>query len=143
MTEWEREFVTYQRVARLATVDEQGRPHVVPIVYAFGGQRLYTPIDEKPKRVGAYRLKRVRNVQSNPHVAVIVDLYSDAWAHLAWVQIRGTAALQEPSPDDVAWQTGVDLLHEKYPQYADMPLTERPILVITPEHVASWRATTE
>lgn len=141
MTDWEEDFITTHCVARLATVDEQGQPHVVPIVYAFDGSRLFTPIDEKPKRVGAYDLQRVRNIQINSRVAVIIDDYSDDWTQLAWVQIRGSAALHQPN-ETPAWESGVTLLHEKYPQYASMPLTERPIIAITPEHVVSWQADT-
>ena len=37
------------RVARLATVDPDGRPHVVPICFALDGDTLYTAVDEKPK----------------------------------------------------------------------------------------------
>ena len=140
MTGWEDEFVSDRRVARLATVDEDGRPHVVPNVYAFDGERLYTPIDEKPKRVEAYQLQRVRNIRADPRVAVIVDVYDEDWTRLAWVQIRGRAELLAPASDDERRQTGVALLHAKYPQYAEMPLDERPIVVIAPAHVASWRA---
>lgn len=139
MTDWEQDFIASHRVARLATVDEVGHPHVVPIVYAFDGSRLFTPIDEKPKRVGAYDLQRVRNILANPDVAVIIDEYSDDWTQLAWIQIRGTATLHQPN-ETPAWESGVALLHEKYPQYASMPLTERPIIVVTPEHVVSWQA---
>jgi PPOX class probable F420-dependent enzyme len=137
MTDWEHTFIANHWVARLATVDSQGRPHVVPIVYAFDGRRLYTPIDEKPKRVGVYRLQRVRNIQTNPHVAVIIDDYGEDWGRLAWVQIRGTATIVEAGPEHAA---GVWLLHDKYPQYQAMPLEGRPIIVITPDRITSWRA---
>lgn len=45
--DWERQFIERHRVARLATVDKKGQPHVVPIVYAFDGARLFTPLDRK------------------------------------------------------------------------------------------------
>ena len=38
------------RVARLATTDPDGRPHLVPIVFALDGDTLYTAVDRKPKR---------------------------------------------------------------------------------------------
>jgi len=137
VTNWERDFISAHRVARLATVDVKGQPHVIPIVYAFDGNLLYTPLDAKPKRVGVHQLQRVRNIQANPQVAVIIDDYSEDWTNLAWVQIRGTATLVE---DGAAHSTGVALLTAKYPQYHNMPLNERPIIVITVERVASWRA---
>src|SRR5690242_14851576 len=92
---WEAAFVKRQRVARLATVDTHCRPHVVPVVFGFDGQRLFTPIDHKPKRVTSQRLRRVRNIQANPEVTVLFDEYDDVWTRLAWVQVRGLAELIE------------------------------------------------
>lgn len=134
---WERAFIEGQRVARLATVDAQGRPHLVPIVYAFDGERLFTPLDAKPKRVELHQLQRVRNLQVNPHVAVLLDAYSDDWSQLAWVQIRGQARLVEAGPE---LAPGVALLETKYDQYRTMSLVGRPVIVITVTHVASWHA---
>ena len=37
LTEVERRFLDAQRVARLATADAGGRPHVIPICYAADG----------------------------------------------------------------------------------------------------------
>jgi PPOX class probable F420-dependent enzyme len=137
--EWERDFITNHRVAHLATVNPAGQPSVVPIVYAFDGQRLYTPLDAKPKRVGPHQLRRVRNIQANPQVAIIIDDYSEEWRQLAWVQVRGLAIMVEASGEHAA---GMALLQHKYPQYQMMPLNERPIIVITPSQVTSWRAMT-
>ena len=140
MTAWERDFITNHRVARLATVNTSGQPSVVPIVYAFDGERLYTPLDAKPKRVDPRQLQRVRNIQANPQVAVIIDDYDEDWRQLAWVQVRGLAQIVEIGPDHAI---AVEYLHYKYPQYALMPLDNRPIIVITPSRVISWRATGE
>lgn len=82
MTAWERDLIANGRVARMATVGADGRPAVVPIVYAFD-ERLYTPIDAKPKRVETIRLRRVQNIQANPHVAIVIDYYSEDWNELA------------------------------------------------------------
>jgi PPOX class probable F420-dependent enzyme len=138
--EWQINFIAHHRVARLATGDADSQPHVVPIVYAFDGARLFSPVDIKPKSVGAYRLRRVRNLQTNPRVAVIIDDYSEDWRELAWVQIRGRAALAESGPD---YEAGLALLTRKYPQYVNAPLRGRPLIVIQPEHVRSWRAAAE
>lgn len=112
----------------------------MPIVYAFDGQRLFTPIDAKPKRVSPHRLQRVRNIQANPYVAVIIDQYSDDWRKLAWVQVRGRASLVESGDE---YTTGIALLEARYPQYAEMPLAGRPLIVIQVETITSWRATGE
>ena len=61
MTDWEHAFITRHRVARLGTVDAHGQPAVVPIVYAFDGTALFTPLDAKPKRVATAQRQRVRN----------------------------------------------------------------------------------
>jgi nitroimidazol reductase NimA-like FMN-containing flavoprotein (pyridoxamine 5'-phosphate oxidase superfamily) len=37
-----REWVRTAQVARLATTDPDGRPHLVPIVFVLDGERLYS-----------------------------------------------------------------------------------------------------
>jgi PPOX class probable F420-dependent enzyme len=137
MTAWERDFITNHRVAHLATVNPTGQPSIVPIVYAFDRDRLYTPLDAKPKRVEPRQLQRVRNIQANPRVAVIIDDYSEDWQQLAWVQIRGLAQIVETGPDHAV---GVERLRQKYPPYKTMSLDNRPIIVITPSRILSWQA---
>ena len=137
MTDWECTFIHDQRVARLATVDDSGQPAVVPIVYAFDGAALYTPLDAKPKRVAATRLQRVRNIDANPRVASIIDTYTEDWRQLAWIHVRGLARV---ITNDDAYTTGISLLHAQYPQYEHMPLAGRPLIVIEPTHIRSWRA---
>mgnify|MGYP001359597996 CR=1 FL=1 len=136
-TEAERAFLTRMRVARLSTADASGQPHVVPIVFAFDGQQLYTPLDEKPKRVGPGELKRVRNLLENPQVAIVVDHYDEDWTRLAWVMVTGRGEMVEAGEAHAA---GVRLLERKYPQYQAMPLRDRPLIVVTPQGVRSWGA---
>ncbi len=139
MTDWKRDFITSHRVARLATVDAAGYPHVVPIVYAFDGKRLYTPLDAKPKRVPVNQLQRVKNIVANPQVAIIVDDYDEDWQQLAWVQMRGTAQIVERGEQR---SQGIALLSAKYPQYQTMPLDDRLLIVITLTQMIGWRAST-
>ena len=94
-TEAEMRFLTRMRVGRLATADARGQPHVIPIAFAIDPQRLYTALDEKPKRVAPLKLKRVRNLQVNPQVAIVVDEYDEDWTGLAWVLVRGRGELVE------------------------------------------------
>jgi PPOX class probable F420-dependent enzyme len=136
-TEAERAFLTRMRVARLSTADTAGQPHVIPIVFAFDGQQLYTPLDEKPKRVGPGELKRVRNLLENPQVAIVVDHYDEDWTRLAWVMVTGRGEMVEAGEAHTA---GVRLLERKYPQYQAMPLHDRPLIVVTPQGVTSWGA---
>lgn len=136
-TAGELDFLTRTRVGRLATADAAGQPHVIPVVFATDGRMLYTPVDEKPKRVAPNQLKRVRNLLENPKVAFVVDDYYEDWTQLAWVLVKGTGKMVEKGE---AHATGVRLLQEKYPQYKRMPLKDRPVIVITPSHVTSWKA---
>ncbi|MBI2989401.1 MAG: TIGR03668 family PPOX class F420-dependent oxidoreductase [Deltaproteobacteria bacterium] len=123
------------RVARLATADRKGRPHVIPICFAFDGKALYSPVDEKPKRSPPLRLKRVRNILENPHVAVVVDRYDENWKRLAYVLIRGRARLLTGGEN---YRRAVLLLRKKYPQYRRMAIEERPMIRIMPTRVTSW-----
>lgn len=137
MTDWEYKFISEQRVARLATVDAIGQPAVIPIVYAFDGVAFFTPLDAKPKRVAAVQLQRVRNINANPNVAVIIDSYSEDWRRLAWVHVRGRARI---ITDGDEYTARITLLGAKYPQYEHMPLAGRPIILIEPTSIRSWRA---
>jgi len=136
-TEGELRFLARMRVARLATADASGQPHVIPIVFATDGQRLYTPVDEKPKRVAPARLKRVHNLLANPQVAVVVDEYDEDWTRLAWVLVTGGGEIIEAGE---AHALGIHLLQAKYPQYNVMPLEHCLLIVVTPRRVTSWGA---
>jgi PPOX class probable F420-dependent enzyme len=118
------------RVARLATVDPRGRPHVVPISFALDGDTLYTAVDEKPKRTR--ELQRLRNIQANPQVEVLIDHYEDDWSRLWWVRLRGTARIV----DD---RRAMELLAAKYPQYrARIPAG--PVIAVSIEERIEWTA---
>jgi PPOX class probable F420-dependent enzyme len=126
------------RVGHLATADARGRPHVVPVCFAFDGRRIVTALDEKPKRVGPRRLRRVRNIRVNPHVAFIVDRYDEDWRRLRFVLVLGVADVLEPGTR--AHREAVARLRRKYPQYRGMRLGERPVLRITPRRIVAWSA---
>jgi PPOX class probable F420-dependent enzyme len=141
LTEDEIAFVLRLRVARLATADAEGRPHVVPVCYAFDGARFYVPLDEKPKRVAAAQLKRVRNIMARPEVALVIDRYADDWAQLAYLHVAAHAELLAPGDDGHA--TAVALLRERYPQYRTMALEQSQIIAMAATAVASWRVEPE
>jgi PPOX class probable F420-dependent enzyme len=84
-----RERVAGARVARLATIDPDGRAHLVPIVFVLDGDTLYTAVDAKPKR--SRRLRRIENARERPDVTVLVDHYDEDWQWLWWVLLRGRA----------------------------------------------------
>ena len=130
-----RAFIAKHRVARLATADSQGAPHVVPICYAFDGRRIYTALDLKPKRVSPRSLKRVRNVKANPRVALVIDDYSEDWSRLAYVLIKGSAHVLEGGEERSRAEA---MLRDKYPQYETALERGCTVLRITPEAVVGW-----
>jgi PPOX class probable F420-dependent enzyme len=132
----ERRYLETARVGRLATADEEGRPHAVPVCFALSGEAIVTPLDEKPKDVPATDLRRVRDVEANPYVALVVDHWREEWDALGWVQVRGRAALRDP--DDGGHAAAVAALREKYDQYEDHALEALPHVRIEPGHVVSW-----
>lgn len=134
----ERTALQRARVARLATADKSGRPHVIPVCFAFDGRVLYSAIDEKPKRASPRALRRVRNIEANPQVALVVDEYNDDWRRLWYVLVRGTAEVIGPGGREHA--AAITRLRKKYPQYRAMRLEDCPVLRITPERMVRWTA---
>jgi PPOX class probable F420-dependent enzyme len=132
----ERRYVESARVGRLATADQAGRPHVVPVCFALIDERIATPIDEKPKRVTPERLRRSRDVAGNPRVGLLVDHYAEDWSALGWVQVRGRATRVPATQECHAEATAA--LREKYDQYAEHDLESRPFIEIEPSSVRSW-----
>jgi len=129
-------FVRRQRVGRLATADADGHPHVVPICYAFDGERFYTPLDEKPKRVAGKELRRVRNIEARHEASLVIDQYDDDWSKLGYVLVYGRADLI--APGQAMHERALALLRERYAQYREMELERQFVIVITPERVVSW-----
>jgi PPOX class probable F420-dependent enzyme len=135
-TEHENAFIRRQRVARLATSDAAGHPTVVPVCYAFDGQRFYTPLDEKPKRIDARKLKRVRNIEARHEASLLIDQYSDNWSQLGYVLVYGHAELVSPGHELHA--SALSLLRARYIQYQMMALEKLPVIVITPRRISAW-----
>ena len=121
------------KVARLATVDPQSRPHLVPIVFALAGETIYSVVDAKPKRTTD--LRSLRNVRSNPLVSVLADHYDDSdWETLWWVRADGSArVLGLDRPEAGA---AVALLARRYPQQRPAG----PVLAIDVERWTGWAA---
>jgi PPOX class probable F420-dependent enzyme len=125
------------RVAHLATADAHGQPHVIPICFVFDGKDFYSPIDEKPKRTAARKLKRLKNIRENPQVALVIDHYEEDWRKLAYILVSGKARVLLSGAKH---RKAVKLLRRKYSQYRKMAIDRRPLIVIRPEGVTSWAA---
>jgi PPOX class probable F420-dependent enzyme len=124
------------RVAHLASADQYARPHAVPIVFVIGEDRLYFPLDRKPKREDDWHmLRRVRNIETNGRVAIIVDRYDEDWTKLAWVLLEGVAMILETGEerDSAAAQ-----LTDKYAQYGGDKLAGCPVVRVTIERAVRW-----
>jgi PPOX class probable F420-dependent enzyme len=121
-------------VARLATTDPDGRPNLVPIVFAIAGETLYSAVDRKPKR--SQRLRRIENARARPDVTVLVDHYAEDWHSLWWIRLRGRARILDEGDER---ERAIALLREKYPQYRDEP-PDGPVLAVDVSDVREWRA---
>jgi PPOX class probable F420-dependent enzyme len=129
-----RERVAGARVARLATIDPDARPHLVPIVFVLDGDTLYTAVDAKPKR--SRRLRRIENARERPGVTVLVDHYDEDWRRLWWVRLRGRARVLDAGDEA---DRALRRLVAKYEQYrTDPPGT--PVLAIDVDEWRAWEA---
>ncbi len=119
-------------VARLATVTDGGRPHVVPCCFVLAGDVLWSAVDAKPKSTLA--LRRLANLRANPAVSVLVDHYAEDWSELWWIRLDGEGRVVEAGPErDVA----IERLTAKYPQYRTAP-PPGPVVSVDVEAWRSW-----
>ncbi len=131
------DFIERARIARLATIDSEFKPHLVPVVFVFDGNHFFIPVDEKRKTAKPEKLKRVRNIQDNPNVALLFDEYSEDWTKLAFVMIQGEALIANKIEANIQVRQAYKKLMTKYVQYQKVEIGEM-CIVITPIKVASW-----
>jgi PPOX class probable F420-dependent enzyme len=126
------------RVARLATLDADYGPHIVPVCFVYDGKVFYSAVDRKPKRIAPEKLARLRHITALPQVALIIDEYHEDWGQLWYILVRGKARLIPKSAQQERAQA-IRQLRAKYPQYtAAMLPDEAPVIRITPERFSSW-----
>jgi PPOX class probable F420-dependent enzyme len=126
--------LTTARVARLATTDPDGRPHLVPIVFALDGDTLYSAVDRKRKR--SSKLRRIENARARPDVTILVDHYDEDWSLLWWIRLRGRARVLDDGDER---ERALGLLAEKYPQYRTEP-PDGPVLAVDVTETRDWSA---
>jgi PPOX class probable F420-dependent enzyme len=127
---WARDLLAQARVARLALLDEEDLPRVLPVTFAVFEGAVWSAIDQKPKRTA--EPARVGRLRRRPEAALLVDRYDDDWTRLAWVEVRGEVTVEPLGP-------ALEALVAKYPQYVD----ERPpgpLLRLAPRRFACWKA---
>ena len=127
-----RERFAKEPVARLASVGPDGSPHIVPIVFALGGETIYSVVDRKPKR--SARLKRLENLRAQPRAAVLADHYESDWSRLWWVRADGRARVIEPGEPEA--ERAVALLAARHPQQQ----AAGAVLAVDVERWSGWSA---
>lgn len=115
------------RRAALSTSGEDGTIAAVPVCFAVAEGRVIIAVDEKPK--ATKDLARIRNVRRDPRVTLLFDRWDEDWTRLAWVMVKGVAAI-EGSVD-------ASSLLARYPQYRDDP-PAGPFLVVEPRLIRWW-----
>ncbi|WP_200210443.1 TIGR03668 family PPOX class F420-dependent oxidoreductase [Micromonospora coerulea] len=122
------------RVARLATVGDDGTPHLVPVCFALLGDVVYHAVDEKPKR--HRRLRRLENIQATGNVCLLIDEYDEDWSRLWWVRLDGHGWLVADPAEEAAARAA---LADKYPQYVQRP-PAGPVVAMRVTHWSAWSA---
>jgi len=137
LTKKQKDFINSQRIGRLATVDENGKPLVLPVCFALRGNIIYTPIDKKPKKVTAYNLRRLKNIYSNPNVSIVFDRYSEDWTRLYYIMVEGEASVIQEGEE---YKHSLNSLVQKYDQYREMGLLSLglPVIKIEPKKIICW-----
>jgi PPOX class probable F420-dependent enzyme len=138
------------RVARLATADSKAIPHIIPVVFAFDGEKYYIPVDEKPKITKPDKLRRIKNIEVNPAVALLIDEYNEDWNKLLFIIIQGKASMlgkrrendkeereEQQDNSDKLLKYAHKLLFMKYPQYQYIAIG-RLCIVIHPRKTIFW-----
>ncbi len=143
------------RVARFSTIDHENIPHTVPVVFVFDGECYYIPLDNKRKTQPVEKLKRVRNIQNNPNVALLIDEYNEDWSKLVFIMIQGKACLigkeergNGNNDDDKDKDKDKDknyslkeihaLLYQKYFQYNEVGIGQY-CIKIKPHNRVTWK----
>lgn len=116
LTDDEIAYLRSQRLGRLATVDPTGAPQNNPVGFVVDDATGQIVIGG----LALARSRKFRNVQQNPHVALVVDdlVSTNPWT-VRGVEVRGTAeALTDVDPP--------------------RPGMSREVIRITPEWIGAW-----
>lgn len=126
----EEKLVLEERVARLATLSEEGRIHVVPVCYTYDGKSIFIGT--------SLNSKKVKNLRRNSNAALIIDRYVEDWSKLKGVMIQGRATIVEAGRE---FEEARRLLYKKYPQYEEQaPIKEgeSAVIKVIPEKTFAW-----
>lgn len=114
----ERRAIESNDICRLATISEDGWPHVVPVGYIYSGGRFYIP--------SSPRTAKVANLRRRPRAAIVIDETSGSGVMLT---CRGEVLAERRAMhwsrvlhDQKGWDTGENVA----------------VICLTPIRSASW-----
>jgi pyridoxamine 5'-phosphate oxidase family protein len=117
-TDKELEYLTGQRLGRLATVNSKGQPQNAPVGFRYNAELDVLEIGGRNMSAS----QKYRNILNNPLVAFVVDDVLPPWKPRA-VEIRGTA--------EAVSSGGKHIFGESY-------TADEAIIRIKPTQIISW-----
>ena len=126
----ERDFISLQRLIRIATVDKNGTPHNVPVCHVMEGNHIYFATGKESKKI--------KNLEENGKVALVCDEYSEIWSYLKGVFVQGKTRVISKGPE---FRKLKKMLYQKYTLYeAEAPIEEENTVIveIIPQNIVSW-----
>jgi PPOX class F420-dependent enzyme/OxyR family protein len=110
-------YLQSQRLARIATADADGQPHVVPVSFRYNAELGTIEVGGH----GFIKRKKYRDVQQNPRVAIVIDdiVSFNPW-NVRGIEIRGQAEILPSGGTQVS------------------PYFDPDIFRITPTQISSW-----
>ena len=121
----ELDFLRRHELCRLATASGDGRPHVVPVIYALDGGDIVVAVD--------YGTKKLRNLRENRRVALVVDTYRPNRG----LMVEGDCKIFERGKEYLRL---LQILFDRFEFYKRDPWGEgeSPILKIHPTKCVMW-----
>lgn len=118
-TDKEIEYLTSQRLGRLATVTAKNHPHVVPTGFRISEDG--TSIEVGGHKLTTRRPLYLRNIETNPWVSYVVDdlASTNPWTPRG-ITVRGRAEIRDEGGERLG------------------PGFDPTLIVITPTHITSW-----
>jgi len=118
-------FLRGHELCRLATASKEGRPHVVPVIYALDREDVVVAID--------YGTKKLGNLRQNRKVALVVDEFRPNKG----LMIEGDCEILERGKEYLRL---LQILFDRFEYYRKNPWGEgeSPILRIRPVKASMW-----
>jgi PPOX class probable F420-dependent enzyme len=122
-------------VACLATLRADGSAALVPIVFDVIGDRVVSLVDPKPKRTP--ELARLRHIERDRRVTLLVDHYDEDWDRLWWARAEGTARVVDEGPER---EEALTRLRAKYQQYKTLDDPFGDAVIVQVSRWSGWSA---